>query len=338
MKKIIFISGSYPPDICGVGDYTAKLIQSDISHKHNWGIYYKSDWSYKNIAKYIKDINKSKPTHLILQYPTQGYGWSLVPHFMCIYFSLFSKIRFISVIHEFSNATFKNRLAEMILILFSNVIIVTNDFENKSIRKCIPCKKNIKTIHICSNITASSTIKDYNERIYDFIYFGHIRPNKGIEDFINLLKNEYQYFKSKKIAIIGQIPIGFEAFFYKIKKELENYTVDFILNKPETEIAQLLNSAKFAYLPFPDGVSERRGSFLACIFNGVNVITTEGKYTTDELRNCVFIPQGHQDIVKYMSSMTHEKYIQVQERLLYYTLNVIPTTWNDVAKKYLEIL
>lgn len=338
MKKVVFISGSYPPDICGVGDYTSKLIQSDIAQKHKWTIFYKLDWSYKKIVKYIKEINQIKPSHLILQYPTQGYGWSLLPHFICIYYSLFTKIRFISVLHEFSNATFKNRLAEMILVIFSNVVIVTNEFEKECIRKTVPYRINIRTIRICSNIMGSKDIKNYNDRQYDLVYFGHIRPNKGLEDFIDLLKNEYKFFSNKKIAIIGQVPTGFESFFETIKRQLDNYTVEFILNKPEVEISQLLNNAKFAYLPFPDGVSERRGSFLACIFNGINVITTEGKYTTQELKNCIFIPKSQFDIIEYISNMTSEKYNKIQENLISYTLNVIPTTWDDVAKKYLELL
>lgn len=338
MIKFVFIVGSYPPDICGVGDYTFKLLHSDTAIGNHWEVFYRRDWSLGKLFRYIKDINALKPSHLFLQYPTQGYGWSLLPHILCIYFSLFTKIKFVSVLHEFSNASPKNRLAEKLFIFSSNAIVVTNDFEKQNVQKAIPFKKDIRIIRISSNISGSKVLKTYSERDWYLIYFGHIRPNKGVEEFLNFVEEHINVLRGKRIAIIGQIPKEFKTFYKIIKVKAEELNIELIHNLPDIELSKFLNNTKFAYLPFPDGISERRGSFLACAFNGVNVISTEGKYTTKELKECVYIANTQSDIINYLDSMNSSSYNDYQDRLYKYIKEVIPSSWDDVANKYLELI
>lgn len=337
MKKVLFITGSYPPEICGVGDYTSKLVNSEIGVHESWIVFHKQSWSIFQFFNYVQEISRIDPSHLILQYPTQGYGWSILPHLLCFYYSLFTKVKFISVLHEFSNATLKNKIAELIFLFCSNELIVTNDFEKKNIKKICFWLKNIHTIRICSNIVACNELNTFYNRHYDLVYFGHIRPNKGLEDFLDLIRSN-DYFLNKKLAIIGQVPKGFESYFNSIQEVAENFGIKLILNKPEEEISEILNDSKFAYLPFPDGVSERRGSFLACAFNGVNIITTKCKYTTEELQKCVFLPNNNSEIVKYITEMDEHSFLSVQLSLKKYINESIPATWNDVANLYKQVI
>ena len=61
------------------------------------------------------------------------------------------------------------------------------------------------------------------------------------------------------------------------------------LNLSDEEVASILNDSKIAYLPFPDGISERRGSFLAAATNGVIVLSNAGRFTYEALRQSVVI-------------------------------------------------
>lgn len=45
------ITGSFPPDICGVGDYTSCFMSSHDTGIENWSLYYSKEWSLKLLKK-----------------------------------------------------------------------------------------------------------------------------------------------------------------------------------------------------------------------------------------------------------------------------------------------
>ena len=46
--RIVLITGSYPPNYCGVGDYTNKLIENlNLVVTFDILLFHKSDWSLK---------------------------------------------------------------------------------------------------------------------------------------------------------------------------------------------------------------------------------------------------------------------------------------------------
>lgn len=252
---MIIITGSYPPDVCGVGDFASKLILKS-----------KSDFL---IAKTINDflilgytIRKRKD--ILLEYPTQGYGWSLSPHIFTFFRWIYLK-PIVVHLHEFKYQSFKNRLASCIFLMFSSKIIVTNEEEYKYISRFF--KNKITIIPIFSNvpILEKNIIRDF-----DLIYFGQIRPNKGIEKFIN----EAEKLKDRNIKIIGAIP---ESFINYAEKLMKSTNIEFITNCSLDEVSVLLTRSRCAYLPFLDGASSRRGSLLACLEHGVKVLSSRGQ-------------------------------------------------------------
>jgi glycosyltransferase involved in cell wall biosynthesis len=56
---------------------------------------------------------------------------------------------------------------------------------------------------------------------------------------------------------------------------------------PEAQVSQRLAAASIAYLPYPDGASERRATLKAALLNGVAVVTTQGPATPKDLENVV---------------------------------------------------
>jgi len=80
------------------------------------------------------------------------------------------------------------------------------------------------------------------------------------------------------VAIIGQTLKRYEQYFDNIKEVSKRLNIEIIANKEEEELANILANVKLVYLPFPDGVSNRRGSLLASIQNGCVIITKESNY------------------------------------------------------------
>lgn len=333
------ITGSYSPDICGVGDYTYQLMQTKIGQ--GWNLYYSKDWSLISVFKHIRDIKKMKSKNIIMQYPTLGYGWSLVPLLLCLYFSLLSKKHFMIVLHELSQQTLKSRVTIFLMMLFVDQIIFTNKYEQDYACKYFKyLKKKSSIVKIYSNILSSSVIKNIDERSIQLVYFGHIRPNKGIEDFVNLAQKINMESKPINVVLAGQVPKGFEEYFSKIKTNCDKYGVRILLNLPNNEISDLLNNSKIAYLPFPDGVSERRGSFLAALKNGAVVVTTKGIFTNESIEKCVVISDEKSFTVESFLDLLNdtELLIKKQSEGFFFLDSEMPKSWNQVTNMLEEQL
>lgn len=270
----MLITGSYPPKVCGVGDYTFKLLSFlNQNSGFNFDLYYKDKWSLINFNRYFKDLKSKSFDFYHLQYPTEGYGYSLVP---LLLIAFLPRKKTIVTIHELSSRNFLAYVYTLLLIFLARTVIVSNELERLHASRFLVNKKKVRIIPIASNIKASEfSGKKFEEREIDLACFGHIRPLKGIEEFIkavSMLPN------IKDTAIIGQSLERYEQFFTDIKEEAKKLNIQVIDNKEEEELANILANVKIIYLPFPDGVSNRRGSLLASIQNGCVILTTKSNH------------------------------------------------------------
>ena len=138
------ITGTYPPEICGAGDYTQKILHTQNSKK--WKLYYPQIWSIRSLYEKIREINSLNIDVINLQYPTMGYKRSFLPHILCVYYSVFTHKSFSVTIHEYTQLSIKAKTAAFFLLLFSNKLIFTNQFELESAAKTVPNLKRKSTI------------------------------------------------------------------------------------------------------------------------------------------------------------------------------------------------
>jgi glycosyltransferase involved in cell wall biosynthesis len=156
-------------------------------------------------------------------------------------------------------------------MFLSKKIILTNEVEKCFARRFLINSNKISIIPIASNIVQSNySNREFEERKIDLAYFGHIRPIKGIEEFLNAVSTIKNV---KEVAIIGQKLEKYSDFFDYIFKKSEELGIKLIVNKKEDEVADFLSNVKIVYLPFPDGISSRRGSLLASINNSCIIVS-----------------------------------------------------------------
>ena len=118
--------------------------------------------------------------------------------------TLLSNIKFVVILHEFSQRSLKAKLATLFLFFFYEIIFTT-DFERNYSKKLFPfISKRFHTIKILSNIKAVKDLHKWEDRKYDLMYFGHIRPSKGLEDVFQVVL-DLQRAKTVKVAIVGQV-------------------------------------------------------------------------------------------------------------------------------------
>ena len=298
MKKILMITGSYPPDVCGVGDYTERLIKN-LKKIIDIDIFHYNDWKLKKFFLLKKEIFKKNHEIYHFQYPTMGYSWSLLPQIFCL---LYGK-KIILTLHEYSKRTFKAKLATYLFFLSKVFIIFTTDEERVAALKWAPWLKNRSTvIQIGSNI---EFLKEKKNKDYDFGYFGLLLPNKGIEDYLKFLES---YGFGKKNYLMGKIVKGFETYAIDIKEKFKNIDIEFKIGYDDDEVAEVLASTKCMCLLYPDGVSFRRGSLLASLGNGCEIISKKSQKKNIELEKiCYFIENMDELLVEETLSYDFKK-------------------------------
>ena len=332
------ITGSYPPDVCGVGDYSACFMRETDCEK--WNLYHSSNWKVNCIITKIREINSYGCKYIVMQYPTQGYGWSLLPQLICLYYSWFTRKRFTVVLHEFSQRTFKAKIASLFL-LFANKVIFTSEYEKLAANRIVcGLAKNAAVIRILSNITAELPLHPMHERDIDVAYFGHLRPQKGLEDFIQIINTIHTSRSKIRVCIIGQRLVEYETYLHTLLNNCK-HNVELHFNCSNLEAAQLLNKTKIVFLPFIDGLSERRGSFLAAISNGTLVVSYTGRFTTKELKN-IFIstsyPHAVETILSILDTMDDDTFEFYQKKSQLYLHNNLPSCWKSIVSMYEEFI
>jgi glycosyltransferase involved in cell wall biosynthesis len=155
------------------------------------------------------------------------------------------------------------------MFYFSHLIIFTTRFERDfAASECPWIAGKTAIIPIGSNIPVAQG--EY-QRSVDVCYFGNIAPGKGIESFLSVCS---RLPKGTTISLIGGTSPSLQEYWEDIVARCRTLGVSIRLNEKPQVIASLLSSARIALLPFPDGISMRRGSALAAMANGALVVTT----------------------------------------------------------------
>ena len=113
-------------------------------------------------------------------------------------------------------------------------------------------------------------------------------------------------------------------------------------NKEEKIVSSLIADTKISYLPFPDGISERRGSALAILKNGGLLVTTKGKFTTKGFETCCSFASNNEIAVKTIEDLflknDSDFYREKQLNIKKFIETELPNSWEDVSIQYTKFL
>jgi glycosyltransferase involved in cell wall biosynthesis len=330
----VVITGTYPPDICGVGDQTFRLMRTETAR--DWNLFYKKKWNAFTLVPYMLELLSLRPGKIFLEYPSYGYGRSFVPHLLCFILSKFGKIRFIPVLHEYSELSGRAKLALNIILSSVKDIIVTNSFEKAALEEKNK-KLNIHVIKIFSSVEAPKIKRNsFKERRFDLAYFGLIQPGKGIEHFIDAICTLRKTGNKLRYALIGATREYFKDYTDNLKTVCRKHDIEIIENRPLEEIPELLNDCRILFLPFPDGCSERRSSYLAGLRCGCVMVSTKGKYTTDAMLKTTFFVNNPNEytIFNKLLDMTEWEYVSYQNDVDAFLNSEFEPSWEETVKKY----
>jgi glycosyltransferase involved in cell wall biosynthesis len=233
-----------------------------------------------------------------MQYPATGYGRKLAPQLVSMTTPL------VVTIHECSQTHILRKLSLYPFSIRAREIIFTNEFERQYARRFAPwIDKRSRVIPIGNNIPLGRVVE--KDRARTVTYFGLIRPQKGIEEVLEMAR----IFKNRDIGlgarIIGTVLPGHEEYYARLKTEALDLPVEWVIGLNGEPLSQALAETEIAYLPFPDGASERRSSLIAMLANKAAIITTSGPHTPSSMRDAVLLAKSSQHAAELAEEMYH---------------------------------
>ncbi len=316
---------------CGVVDYTECLVDGLKAHKSQVTLIKLKAWSFKNLWSLCRQIKGTSGDVIHVQYPSLGMGNSPIIAALPL---IFLKYKVLITLHEFSIFNIIRKFYMLPYSVFATSIIFTNEHEASIFRKFFPWSTNkIRIVPIGTNI---APLEENNHDRSGILYFGQISEGKGIEHYletVKILRNK----KSKiRCAIVGAIIDENLPIVKQIKRDAEAYHIELLFNLSNEEVAKALSSYQVALLPFPGGVTDKRGSALACLANGAQLITTHGETTPEWWRKVTYeyigAEKAAEDILTIQSISSMDK-----EREFILNAALSERQWPNIALKHLEI-
>ncbi len=135
-----------------------------------------------------------------------------------------------------------------------------------------------------SKISVSNKKK---EQEYDFLFIGHMRPEKGVNILFDAWKSFHRIYPQAKLCLAGN-PNYFAFFLEEHRKECDAWNIDLVLGfiKDEDYI-RIVNSTKCVVFPYTGGTNS--GVISTVVSLGKDVITSDIGMFTDS----PFVPRNN---------------------------------------------
>ena len=274
---------------CGVLDYSHRLAAALARLDVDIRIAHGGREGRLSLRALAAELRAGRPSVLHLQYPMAGFGASLVPQLA----TGLTALPCVVTLHEFSQVHPLRRLASLAFSRADALIFTTPEERDAFCRWRPGSHRRSTVVPLGSNIPClvegEAGFMDAGHRDLDSIcYFGQLRPRRGIEALLALARLAARRAPRLQFLVLGAVPVGREPYVQSLRDtcgDLPNLAWE--LDHDQAEVARILARQGFAYLPYPDGVSGRRGSLLAALGNGVLVITTPGRQIPPGLRAAV---------------------------------------------------
>jgi len=357
--RICQISSTFPPIKDGVGDCVAKLhrlltlskidsfiLTSKIIPKDEHIFNLIDTWNLIEIIKGLIFLRKKKIEIIIFQYPTSLYCRNIFVTLIPLFCRLFG-LKTVLYLHEYSNYSVIGKLRILPMLFFSN-FVVTSDSLNMYKIKYLKSSSKMKVISSGANFKDEIFLKkrlhkrNENDKL-KIMFFGFIRSGKGLENLVELFISSKVIKEKFELNIVGSLPENFDHqsdLFFKKIKDSKNINYFGYLN--EDDIQDLYSSIDVICLPFSDGLTERRGSFMTAMAFGMPVITTRPGYQIPGLNdweNIIFIEDSSyikiENILIKLLQIDNEKLILIGNSAQKWYFNNFSE--NKFVDKFLEV-
>jgi glycosyltransferase involved in cell wall biosynthesis len=328
--RVAFVTGPVAAGRCGVGDYTRLLAAAMERRGIQTAIIESPGPAAFRAFRLCEQARAFQPDVMHLQYPTAGFGKGLTAQF----FSLVK--RFVLTLHEVEGTHLLRRLSIYPLWGRALHVVFTCDSNRRySLRWAPWLRGRSSVIPLSSNIPVRKTRRGEHTRA-EVIYFGLVRPGKGIEDVLEFARLASAEQLPISVRIIGGSPSGLAWYLTKLQEASASLTIAWELNLSAEAVAERLASATMAYMPFPDGASERHASILAALTNGLPLVTTRGGFTPPGLEQATWFCATPAEAVAAAKDLLEKPSLveALRKRALEYARRF---SWESIAESHVQL-
>ena len=330
--KICLVTGEFPPDQGGVGDFTHELGQALAALGHEVHV-------LTNASPNTQLETRNPIARAIVHRSVRGWGWDCWRDIIQLHDALRFDIvniqyqtaayemhpainllplrlrmgtgfrpRTVITFHDlkvpylFPKAGRLRWLVNLALARWSDAVIVTNA-EDLARLSTYSFVRSLSLIPIGSNISPQPPA-GYDREAWrarwglkpdDLLlsYFGFLNESKGAETLVRALDKLVRSASNLQLMMVGG-KVGSSdptnlAYLKKIEGLIEELGLtDSVLwtgYTPQPEVSANLLASDICVLPYRDGASFRRGSFMAALAHGLPIVSTRPRVDVPELRH-----------------------------------------------------
>jgi glycosyltransferase involved in cell wall biosynthesis len=288
------------------------------------------DWGLSKFHQNELLLKSSNFDIIHIQYPTAGFGRSLGPQALSFLRSA------VVTIHEASQRKLLRKLSLLPFTFWPEYLIFTDEFEQGFVHKWVPWTSRIRSgvIPVGSNIEATNSNTPRNH--WEVVHFGLIMPKKGLEEVLELGRLIKESEAPVELTVVGHVPAGYSKYLEKLMAAASGLPISWFHDLNDQQVANRLSRASIAYLPFPDGASDRRTTLKTALQCGLAVLTTNGPHAPSALTEVVRFCSTPKDAFNAVESLiaNHAEIKRLSSKSLAYAVQF---SWEVIAKRHAQI-
>ncbi len=312
--KIAMICGSYPPQPCGIGDYTARLVSElrrsgldlEVITTASGGreatdvvTFELKNWSVRSWYFTIRRMKTRQYDVIHIQYPARFYGYRPSLALLSILLKLMiPRVPIVVTLHEFRITHFLRKLTVAAIVAPASALLLTAGSEREAIARWLPwLVKKTRVVTMATTIPEITVTDErrtelrlsYGLRQADMlvVYFGLLHPNKGIEKLLDAFQLLHGRIPATRLLMLSLFDPASNAYHENLQTRVASLGIQHVVLwpgfLPPREVSERLGMADVGFFPFEDGVTLRRLSFMTAMSHGLPILTTVGHAGSDLL-------------------------------------------------------
>ncbi|GAC1314622.1 MAG: glycosyltransferase family 4 protein [Chloroflexota bacterium] len=300
ISPLLFMSGEYPPDVGGVGDYTAHLRDALVDRGWPSDVFTRREAGSWNVRGLFKAL-RAAPSQGIVHIQFQAGAFDLLGD-ICLLPGLLRwrrpSVRTVTTFHDvrvpylFPKAGPVRAWAVRFLARCSDAVIAADTRDLSWLASVSRDPLRCHRIPIGSNVSTAPP-EDYDREVFRrdrfgasdttlvLAYFGLLNASKGLDVLLDAFAEILLREPDVRLLLIGGAvgasdPTDRQTA-ERVRARLAGLHGRVVQTGwlPPAALSAYLLAADVALLPYSDGPSARRGSLLACAEHGLPIVSTQ---------------------------------------------------------------